>query len=87
MARTKAVLGSGVRLTDYLSTSLLAHVYPASLIGEQKWPHYFGLSYSRFVSNGVGLKRQLSGRRLKSLKAVIVEWLVSRPKKPIIKKF
>lgn len=34
MARTKAVLGSGVRLTDYLSTSLLARVYSASLIGE-----------------------------------------------------
>lgn len=33
MARTKAVLGSGARLTDYLSTSLLARVYPASLIG------------------------------------------------------
>lgn len=34
MARTKASLGSGARLTDYLSTSLLARVYPASLIGE-----------------------------------------------------
>jgi len=34
MARTKATLGSGVRLTDYLSTSLLARIYPASLIGE-----------------------------------------------------
>lgn len=34
MARTKAVLGSGVRLTDYLSTSLLARIYPASLISE-----------------------------------------------------
>lgn len=34
MARTKAVLGSGARLTDYLSTSLLARVYPASLISE-----------------------------------------------------
>jgi len=34
MARTKARLGSGARLTDYLSTSLLARVYPASLIGE-----------------------------------------------------
>ena len=33
MARTKAVLGSGARLTDFLSTSLLARVYPASLIG------------------------------------------------------
>ena len=34
MARTKAVLGSGARLADYLSTSLLARVYPASLISE-----------------------------------------------------
>jgi hypothetical protein len=34
MARTKAVLGSGARLTDYLSTSLLARAYPASLINE-----------------------------------------------------
>jgi Transposase DDE domain/Insertion element 4 transposase N-terminal len=34
MARTKASLGSGARLTDFLSTSLLARVYPASLIGE-----------------------------------------------------
>jgi len=33
MARTTAHLGSGARLTDYLSTSLLARVYPASLIG------------------------------------------------------
>jgi hypothetical protein len=34
MARTKAVLGSGARLTDYLSTSLLARIYPASVINE-----------------------------------------------------
>ena len=34
MARTKAVLGSGARLTDYLSTSLLARIYPASAINE-----------------------------------------------------
>ena len=34
MARTKAVLGSGARLTDYLSTSLLARIYPAPLISE-----------------------------------------------------
>lgn len=32
MARTKAILGSGVRLTDFLSTSLLAKVYPAPII-------------------------------------------------------
>lgn len=34
MARTKAILGSGARLTDFLSTSLLARVYPSLLIGE-----------------------------------------------------
>lgn len=34
MARTKAVLGQGVRLTDFLSTSLLARIYPAQLINQ-----------------------------------------------------
>ena len=34
MARTKAVLGTGARLSDYLSASLLARVYPAAMIGE-----------------------------------------------------
>ncbi len=29
MARTKAVLGAGARLAEYLSASLLARVYPA----------------------------------------------------------
>ena len=32
MARSKAVLGSGARLSDYLSASLLARVYPAGQI-------------------------------------------------------
>jgi len=32
MARTKAVLGAGARLSDYLSASLLARVYPAEKI-------------------------------------------------------
>ncbi len=32
MARTKAILGTGVRISDYLSASLLAQVYPAPLI-------------------------------------------------------
>ena len=32
MARTNAVLGAGARLSDYLSASLLARVYPAELI-------------------------------------------------------
>ncbi len=34
MARTKAVLGVGARLSDYLSASLLARVFPATMIGE-----------------------------------------------------
>ena len=34
MARTKATLGSGARLTDYLSTSLLSRVFPSPLINE-----------------------------------------------------
>ena len=34
MARTKAALGSGARLIDYLSASLMARVYPASIISE-----------------------------------------------------
>jgi Insertion element 4 transposase N-terminal len=32
MARTKAVLGSGARLSDFLSASLLARVYPAPMV-------------------------------------------------------
>lgn len=32
MARTKAVLGNGARLSDYLSASLLARVYPPDVI-------------------------------------------------------
>ena len=34
MARTKAILGAGAQLSDYLSASLLARVYPAAMIGE-----------------------------------------------------
>lgn len=34
MARTKAVLGTGARFSDYLSASLLARVYPAEMIDE-----------------------------------------------------
>jgi hypothetical protein len=32
MARTKAELGPGARLSDYLSASLLARVYPPQLV-------------------------------------------------------
>jgi hypothetical protein len=34
MARTHAGLGSGARLTDDVSTRVLARVYPASLLGD-----------------------------------------------------
>ncbi|MBA3487754.1 MAG: transposase domain-containing protein [Lysobacter sp.] len=34
MARTKAILGAGARLSDYLSASLLARVYPTPLVNE-----------------------------------------------------
>ena len=34
MARTKAILGTGARFSDYLSASLLARVYPSAMIGE-----------------------------------------------------
>ena len=34
MARTKAVLGAGARLSDFLSASLLARVFPATMVGE-----------------------------------------------------
>jgi Insertion element 4 transposase N-terminal/Transposase DDE domain len=34
MARTKAVLGSGARLADYLSASLLARVMPAEVVND-----------------------------------------------------
>ena len=32
MARTKAALGAGARLSDYLSASLLTRVYPAEWV-------------------------------------------------------
>lgn len=34
MARTKAILGTGARMSDYLSASLLARVYPAKLVAQ-----------------------------------------------------
>ena len=32
MARTKAMLGAGARVSDYLSAGLLARVYPPELM-------------------------------------------------------
>jgi hypothetical protein len=42
MARTKAQLGSGARLSDYLSASLLARVYPPELVQELLDQHEAG---------------------------------------------
>jgi len=42
MARTKAVLGSGARLSDYLSASLLALVYPAESVQQALDEHGVG---------------------------------------------
>jgi hypothetical protein len=39
MARTKAVLGAGARLTDYLSASLLARVYSPELVNQMLSEH------------------------------------------------
>jgi hypothetical protein len=40
MARTKAVLGSAARLTDFLGSSLISRVFPASVIGELLDAHH-----------------------------------------------
>lgn len=42
MARTKAMLGSGARLSDYLSASLLARVYPAEWVQQALDTHGVG---------------------------------------------
>ena len=34
MARSKAILNAGVRLSDHLSVSLLARIYPPELVHE-----------------------------------------------------
>src|SRR2546430_17405220 len=39
MARTKAVLGTGARLSDYLSASLLARVYPPEMVQQKLNEH------------------------------------------------
>jgi Insertion element 4 transposase N-terminal/Transposase DDE domain len=62
MARTKAVLGSGARLADYLSASLLARVFPAEVVHEvlnahgrnsqriRRFPAVAGVYYSMALS-------------------------------------
>ena len=39
MARTKAALGAGARLSDYLSASLLARVYPPEVVNQKLNEH------------------------------------------------
>jgi hypothetical protein len=62
MARTKAMLGSGARLADYLSASLLARVFPAEVVHEvlnahgcnsqrtRRFPAVAGVYYSMALS-------------------------------------
>ena len=62
MARTKATLGSGARLADYLSASLLARVVPAQMVHEvldahgcntkrlRRFPAVAGVYYSMALS-------------------------------------
>lgn len=62
MARTKAVLGTGARLSDYLSASLLARVVPAEVVNEvldahgcnsqrlRRFPAVAGVYYSMALS-------------------------------------
>lgn len=47
MARTKASLGSGARLADYLSVGLLGRIYPASVIEELLDAHQVNTLRSR----------------------------------------
>ena len=47
MARTKAVLGAGARLSDYLSASLLARVYTPELVFQALDQHGVGSQRTR----------------------------------------
>ena len=53
MARTKAELSSGTRLADYLTTSLLARIYPAERVHEALDAH--GVNSQR--RSGKGTRR------------------------------
>ena len=50
MARTKATLGDGIRVSDYLSASLLARVYPPQLIHQLLDLHGVNSKRQRSVS-------------------------------------
>ena len=54
MARTKAVVGTGARFSDYLSARLLARVYPAAMIGEILHAHSCHSKRIRSLSAGAG---------------------------------
>jgi hypothetical protein len=61
MARTKVTLGSGVRPTDYLSTSLLARIYPATVINELLDAHQCNSRRERSFRNYRNYRGQLVG--------------------------
>jgi Insertion element 4 transposase N-terminal len=66
MARTKAVLGTGARMADNLSASLLARVYPAEVINEVLDAHGRNSQRVRSFPAVVGMYRGETGSGLKS---------------------
>ena len=94
MARTKAVLGSGARLSDHLSASLLARVYPASLINQildqqgrnsqrvRSFPALAGVYYCMALS----LYPEASYEAVFSVVAQGLAWAEARPEPPPVNK-
>jgi hypothetical protein len=55
LARTKAVLGAGLRLSDHLSASMLARTYPSALINEILDEHECNSQRVRSLSAATGV--------------------------------
>lgn len=80
MARTKAVLGTGARLADYLSASLLARVIPAQVVNEvldahgrntqrlRSFPAVVGVYYT--VARSACIPRRLTRKYSRPLRKV-----------------
>ncbi|QDQ25169.1 hypothetical protein FNU76_01680 [Chitinimonas arctica] len=94
MARTKAVLGRGARLSDHLSTSLLARVYPAAQINQildqhgrnsqrvRRFPALAGVYYCMALS----LYPEASYEAVFSVVAQGLAWAEARPEPPQVNK-
>jgi len=94
MARTKAVLSSGARLSDHLSASLLARVYPATQINQvldqqgrnsqriRSFPALAGVYYCMALS----LYPEASYEAVFSAVAQGLAWAQARPEPPPVNK-